>query len=395
MARSPFVLCTRKLKSGTYWYARFYDCENQNHYVVRSTGILYSDKKGHDKLKAFQTAQAMPRTSFEHDKDPLFLEYVLSFWTSGSTYLKTKELAEKKPLSKYYVEQNHDGIQKHVAIFKRFQKIHLSQLTTGMIEDWKLNRLENGTGARRLNAILQSIRIPVRYAFERQEIALDPFIHVKPIPYSPTEKGILNREELQTLLTIQDTDPRITLAVQLAALCGLRRGEVRGLQWNDIDLETRFIQVRHNYIDGEETKACKWGSARTTILPQSMKRTLLTVKNLSEFTAPDDFVLCSLDDKTKPIGVSAIRAGFTRMLDNGGINVTEQKTRNLTFHGLRHTFVSLARAAGIPDIIVQNLAGHKSAEMMNHYSHGGQVIDFAETRKKLETIEEVENTAQG
>ncbi|HPS44142.1 MAG TPA: hypothetical protein PK542_06615, partial [Treponemataceae bacterium] len=189
MARAPFVLCTRKLKSGIYWYARFYDSENQNHYVVRATGILYSDKRGHDKLKAFEMAKAMPRTSFEHEKDPMFLEYVLSFWTPGSTYLKTKELAEKKPLAKYYINQNYDGIKKHVAIFKRFQKIHLSQLTTGMIEDWKLNRLENGIGARRLNAILQSIRIPVRYAFERQEIAIDPFIHVKPIPYTPTEKG--------------------------------------------------------------------------------------------------------------------------------------------------------------------------------------------------------------
>jgi hypothetical protein len=43
--------------------------------------------------------------------------------------------------------------------------------------------------------------------------------------------------------------------------------------------------------------------------------------------------------------------------------------------------------AGLPDITVQALAGHKSAEMMNHYSHAAQVIDFSEARKKLEGIE--------
>ena len=51
---------------------------------------------------------------------------------------------------------------------------------------------------------------------------------------------------------------------------------------------------------------------------------------------------------------------------------------------MRHTFVTLARMAGVPDITVQALAGHKSAEMMNRYSHAAQVIDFEETWKRLE-----------
>ena len=280
-------------------------------------------------------------------------------------------------------------MKKYVSIYKQFQKLHLSQLTTGMIEDWKLNRLERGLGARRLNAILQSMPIPVRYAFEKQEIPSDPFVHVKPIPYEPVEKGILNREELQKLLTVEDTDIRITLAGQLAVLCGLRRGEVRGLKWKDIDLKTRLIQVRHNYIDGEGIKTCKWGSERTAILPQFMIQNIKKIKTKSKFNDAEDFILSSVDDRNVPIGISTIRTGFTRMLTKAGISKDIQKKRNLTYHGLRHTFVSLARAAGIPDIIVQNLAGHTSAEMMNHYSHGGQVIDFTETRRKLKTIEDV------
>jgi len=394
MARSPFVLCTRNLKSGVFWYARFYDPENENKYLVRSTGVLYVEKKGHNKLKAFEAAKSLTKKIFTNGTDPLFLEYVSAFWTSGSKYLKTKELADKTPLAAYYVKQNFDGIKKHVAPFKRFQKIKLSQLTPGMIEDWKLDRLENHIGARRLNAVLQSIRVPIRYAFERQEIQKDPFIHIKAVPYVPTEKGILNRDELLTLLSVQDHDPRITLAVQLAVLCGLRRGEVRGLLWGDIDIKGRLIQVSHNYIDGEGIKTCKWGSSRTAILPQSMIHSLLTIQNTSPFKAPDDFVLASYETQGKPLLISEIRVGFTRMMTAAGIGQDEQKKRNLTFHGLRHTFVSLARAAGIPDIIVQNLAGHRSAEMMNHYSHGGQVIDFTETRIKLESIEEVRDAIQ-
>jgi integrase len=64
--------------------------------------------------------------------------------------------------------------------------------------------------------------------------------------------------------------------------------------------------------------------------------------------------------------------------------VNEQKRRNLTFHGLRHTFVTLGRLAGISDLEIQALARHKSGAMTERYSHASQVLDFAAAREKLE-----------
>jgi integrase len=64
--------------------------------------------------------------------------------------------------------------------------------------------------------------------------------------------------------------------------------------------------------------------------------------------------------------------------------VNEQKRRNLTFHGLRHTFITLGRLAGITDFEIQALAGHKSGAMMERYSHAAQVLDFSSAKEKLE-----------
>lgn len=75
---------------------------------------------------------------------------------------------------------------------------------------------------------------------------------------------------------------------------------------------------------------------------------------------------------------------YLRILRNIGIDDDQRTQRNLTFHGLRHSFVTLARMAGLPDIAVMALAGHKSSKMMDRYSHGGQVIDFSDARNKLE-----------
>jgi integrase len=64
--------------------------------------------------------------------------------------------------------------------------------------------------------------------------------------------------------------------------------------------------------------------------------------------------------------------------------VNEQKRRNLTFHSLRHTFITLGWLAGISDLEIQALARHKSVAMMERYSHASQVLDFAAAREKLE-----------
>ena len=70
------------------------------------------------------------------------------------------------------------------------------------------------------------------------------------------------------------------------------------------------------------------------------------------------------------------------MLTAIGIDKKARAERNLSFHSLRHTFVSLSRLAGIPDFLVQRYARHKSPTMMEHYTHA-QIVDFEDARKKL------------
>ena len=75
---------------------------------------------------------------------------------------------------------------------------------------------------------------------------------------------------------------------------------------------------------------------------------------------------------------------YTRRTETAEGYVNEQKRRNLTFHGLRHTFITLGRLAGISDLEIQALARHKSGAMMERYSHASQVLDFTAAREKPE-----------
>jgi integrase len=77
-----------------------------------------------------------------------------------------------------------------------------------------------------------------------------------------------------------------------------------------------------------------------------------------------------------------------------GISMAQQKERNLTPHSLRHTFVTLAQLAGISDVEIRALSGHKDAAVMGKYSHVPQVINFEEARKKLDASVNIKQVQQ-
>ena len=108
------------------------------------------------------------------------------------------------------------------------------------------------------------------------------------------------------------------------------------------------------------------------------------VRRFSELTGESDFVMQNWLRPGKVISAEYFRAALARELRELGIDERTQKARNLTFHGLRHTFISLGRLSGLNSFEIQTLARHKSEKMVQQYSHGQQAIDFIAMKKKLE-----------
>jgi integrase len=238
------------------------------------------------------------------------------------------------------------------------------------------------------------MRIPVRQAVMREDIPHDPFRKIKNAPETHREKGILTLAEVSRLIAAPMRDPRTRLAVLLGLLCGMRRGEVRGLLWGDIG--EGLINIRHNLQEGEGLKVPKYGSSRTVPIPDSVQTVLETVRALSANPEPEMYVISNPVNR-RPLSPKYFQRALQAELQAIGIPgkwegkspapadyVNEQQRRNLTFHGLRHTFITLGRLAGITDIEIQALAGHKSSRMMERCSHASQVLDFAAAREKME-----------
>ena len=410
--RYPYTLFKVKSKIGIMWHARFWDETKQRYAHSKTTGILAEGKK-ENRREAEDAAKRLYAEYAEQQKVkqqsiynvqtvaniPL-IEYLENFWTETSEYTTFKRDTKGESLSSNYIKNSHNAIRLHVKPFPLFTDITVGTLSKAMLKKWmiwlsgrrKTRTKKDGTiidegkiTGRRGNSIMQTVRVAIRWAYDNEEIQIDPFHKLGDIIEVEREKGVLTFEERTKLanLPITKKNYRTRLFMLLGSFCGLRRGEMRGLQWGDI--ANGLITVQHNYINGEGIILPKWNSVRKVPITAEVQKFLDIAKGYAKNTASTDFVLESPKTKGKPVSNNFFRDRFDIALVIIGISLEQQVERFLSCHSLYHTFVTLSELQGLPDVVIRALSGHKNAKTQKRYSHAPQVIDFDEARRKLES----------
>jgi integrase len=211
-------------------------------------------------------------------------------------------------------------------------------------------------------------------------IARNPAALVDPPRSVRREIAPLSAEQARALLQAAKGD-RLEAFYAVALLLGLRRGEVLGLRWPDVNFDQRTLRVRQTIqriairltsgtggLVPAEPKTDK--SRRALSLPDGVIRALRvqrarqTAERLGAGTAwPDsDLVFTSLSGK--PLDPKAVHRDFKRLLAKAGLPVTTR------LHDLRHSAASLLLAQGVPLRTIMELLGHSSLAMTaNVYAH--------------------------
>jgi integrase len=105
---------------------------------------------------------------------------------------------------------------------------------------------------------------------------------------------------------------------------------------------------------------------------------------MSPYQDPEDLVFCGEDRKT-PIQHREIETCFYSAMAKVGITREERHRRNVSFHSWRHWYNTLLRAKGIADAKVQEVTGHRSQAMTEHYSHFA-IADFKDVLAVWEEV---------
>jgi integrase len=241
----------------------------------------------------------------------------------------------------------------------------LREITPADIRSYRDALKRKGLAAPTVNHAVKILRMPFKAAHDAGYIDINPNTKntVRPVKDEArnVEKDVFTREQLSELVKAAPSKDWMG-AILCAYYTGLRLRDIADLQWSAVDLEGRIIKVTTR----------KTGKT-------------VTVPIHPQFAA-------WLDKQTRGIGKAAVfptlagKAGggksglsmaFRRIMEGAKIkgrllreaNGVGRSQSSLSFHSLRHGFVSAMANAGVAQELRQKLTGHASAEMNAQYTH--------------------------
>lgn len=248
----------------------------------------------------------------------------------------------------------------------------LGKLTARELRVYLDELRRRGVGARTIQYVHATLRAALEDAV-REEILEKNVAKLVRVPSPPqTEREPLSVDEIKKLLKASENDRLHALLVVFAVL-GMRRSEVLGLQWRDVDLSEGALMVRRGLqrVDGQlqllPTKTVR--SRRTIPLPECVARALRIHR------AAQDDERCELGDRwpqsghvfTRPIGTPIDPANCTKLVQAACKSAGLRKVR---LHDFRHGYVSVLLSVGVPPRTTMEIVGHSTMDMtMNVYGH--------------------------
>jgi integrase len=178
-------------------------------------------------------------------------------------------------------------------------------------------------------------------------------------------------EELRTFLELVD-GTRVQAAWHVAAMTGMRRGEVLGLRWKDVDFDSARISVRHTIVSVAyevQSSTPKTHQARVIDLDAGTVEQLRRHRERQQFERTNwaddyeerDLVFCR--ENGSPLHPDSFSQTFERTIARSALP-------RIRLHDLRHTHATIALRAGVPIKVISERLGHESpAFTMKQYAH--------------------------
>lgn len=340
------------------------------YYATLTTGIV-NDKRVRKYYYGSNAAEVTAQVvAAQHDLAkglPVVLQSADTVQIYGKHWLETSLKLTAKGRSFESIERI---LQRHV--YPTLGSIRLTQLTPGQVQQLLANKLATGLSPQTVQHIRSALRSLLSKALKMgivvRNVAASAYVDVPRIPYH--EVAVLTPEQARHFLACA-VGERYEGIYLLAISCGLRKGEILGLRWSDLDLDQSTLRVtqtiqrlrtgsteyrKKTALTVAETKTVH--SRRWVALPPFVVKYLLKLRERADLTG-----LVFVTKRGNPI------EGFSLHMDYKAL-LLKAKLPNLRFHDLRHVAASLLLAKGVHPRMVMELLGHSNiAITMNIYSH--------------------------
>ncbi len=276
-------------------------------------------------------------------------------------------------------------------LIPKFGKMKLREIRTYHVQQFILyltteksrsDGIEGNIGpstVRRYTTVLRSI-LTLAYKLEYTDDDVGNSRRIEFPKETNVELNVYTIEEVDSILEALKSEPiNIRTLIEIAIFTGMRRGEIVGLKWADIDLERQKISVKRSIYKPKDGKAQEKepksrNGIRTISIPEHLCHTLIEYreqqnrhisymgdawKNLDYVFTEEDGYVMNPHTPTKQ---------FSKFLKRHNI-------RHLKFHGLRHTSATMLLANGCDIKTVSARLGHSDIETTGIYVHALESTD--------------------
>lgn len=203
-------------------------------------------------------------------------------------------------------------------------KIQLRDISVADIENWKIEKDEDGVHPRTFNKVLTVLGTCLNAAVSQKKIAENVAKEVKRMKENHHEMKFLDHDQVRAILERAcEIKPLLATAVGT----GARQGELLGLKWGDVDLENHTIRISRSYRKGAYTEPKSDYARRTILVPAELCDLLRPLQG------EKDEPCFPRNGKPWPPS-TLLRGHFYPLLDELGIP-------RVRWHDLRHTYAAL------------------------------------------------------
>ena len=346
-------------KKGTRWYIRYYIGKDSTGKWKQKWEGSWSTKKDAEHILRQRIEEV--ESTYERKADCSTMAVFLRYWLDTYCVPRLKQ----NTINGYRV-----NIERHIIPY--IGEIQLNRLKPIDIQKLYASLSSAGLGDTSIRYVHNNLHRALGYAVKQQLIVRNP----ADLVFAPTvdsyEAVTLTPVQAQALLKYCE-DKELFIPVMLGLVMGMRRGEVLGLQWQNVEWDERTITVSHSLINkkgGVELGSTKTKhSRRTLVLPEALYITLKAEKarqDTLEATRgvtlnPLGFVCCRADGT--PYSSNALQHHFKDALKASDLP-------DIRFHDLRHTNATIMLRHSIPAKIVSSMLGHSNIGItLDTYSH--------------------------
>jgi integrase len=202
-------------------------------------------------------------------------------------------------------------------------------------------------------------------AKQQEAIRKNPIEKVVPPKYVKPKIAFYTLDKLQELFILVE-GTLIEPAIYLAGMLGLRREEISGLKWRNVDLENNIITIDEVTVRANNDVINKPPKTDTSIrklyIHNSLHDVLLKIKDkqaesnkfLGKENIYNEYVVANWDgEQINPAHLSSMVAKF----------VIKNNLPSISLRGLRHTVASVANSAGVTLFDISKMLGHSSPDV--------------------------------